>query len=128
MSDERAPKVSEVVKRGEDGTFQKGQSGNPVGRPKGSKNKITLLKQSMELMLREQAAPDIGAVMEKAVEMALDGDRTMIKLLLEQHMSKGVTDDAKVSDKVAIQINQTGPAEIKTVEESSNERDETSDE
>lgn len=63
-------------------------SGNPAGRPKGSKNAITLLKQSLELELREQAAPDVGGVLRKAVEMALAGDRQMIKLILELHISK----------------------------------------
>lgn len=87
------------------GQFPKGVSGNPAGRPKGSKNKITLLKQSMELQLREDAAPDMGLVLEKAIELALDGDRQMIKLLLDKHMSSGPTDDAKGSEKVAIQIN-----------------------
>jgi hypothetical protein len=87
------------------GQFPRGVSGNPAGRPKGSKNKITLLKQSMELQLREEASPDMGAVLQKAVELALEGDRQMIKLLLDKHMSSGPTDDAKGSEKVAIQIN-----------------------
>lgn len=73
--------------------FRPGESGNPVGRPKGSKNKITLLKQSLELQLREQAAPNIGAVLAKAVELALKGDKVMIKLLLELHMSRSQHQD-----------------------------------
>ena len=85
--------------------FQKGVSGNPAGRPKGSKNQITLLKQSMELALRDQAAPDIGAVLDKAVELALEGHPGMIKMLLELHMTKGSADEAKATEKVAIQIN-----------------------
>jgi hypothetical protein len=97
--------VKKVVERNEDGTFPKGKSGNPAGRPKGSKNAITLLKQSLELQLREKAAPDMGAVLEKAVEMALDGHPGMIKLLLDMHVSKGTNEDAKGSEKVAIQIN-----------------------
>lgn len=125
--------MSEVkgIERTDLGRFEKGISGNPVGRPKGSKNKITLLKQSMEVALREQASPHMEAVLDKAIELAVEGDRTMIKLLLEQHMSKGVSDDAKASEKVAILIN-TGPSpEIKEVKETtvidsgeSNERQE----
>lgn len=68
--------------------FRPGQSGNPNGRPKGAKNAITLLKQSLELQLREQAKPQIGKVLKKAIDLALAGDRMMIKLLLELHMSK----------------------------------------
>lgn len=33
-------------------------------------------------------APDLGAVVAKAVEMALNGDRQMIKLILDLHISK----------------------------------------
>lgn len=98
----------EMTERRPDGTFAKGVSGNPEGRPKGSKNAITLLKQSLELQLRDQAAPDMGAVLAKALELALEGDRTMIKLLLEMHMSKGTSDEVKGGEKVAIQINAPG--------------------
>ncbi len=40
----------------------------------------------------------------------------MIKLLLELHMSKGLSDEAKAAEKVAIQINSQAPAEVKTVQ------------
>lgn len=121
---EIAPDVTEVVTREDDGRFKKGVSGNPVGRPKGSRNKITLLKQSLELQLREQAAPDMGGVLAKAVELALEGDKAMIKLLLEQHMSKGVTEDAKVSEKVAIQINAGVAPEVKEIPQPTETEDE----
>jgi hypothetical protein len=97
------------IERTDLGQFEKGISGNPVGRPKGSKNKITILKQSMEVALREQTSPHMAAVMDKAIELAIEGDRQMIKLLVDNHMSKGVSEDSKASDKVAIQIN-AGPA------------------
>jgi len=100
-------KTGEIVR---DTRFKKGVSGNPAGRPKGSKNAITLLKQSLELQLREQAAPDLGAVLDKAVELALEGNSAMIKMLLEMHMSKGSSDDHQASERVAIQIN-SAPAQ-----------------
>lgn len=118
-------KEAPPVERTELGQYPRGTSGNPVGRPKGSKNKITILKQSLEVALREQAADHMEAVLEKAIELALEGDRQMIKLLLDAHISKGVSDDAKASEKVAIQINQTGPAEIKTIEDITDGRSET---
>lgn len=90
------------------GQFPKGVSGNPAGRPKGSKNEITLLKQSLELALRQQAAPEIHGVLDKAIEMALEGHPGMIKMLVELHMSKGANDEAKGGEKVAIQINSHG--------------------
>jgi hypothetical protein len=96
--------------------FKPGQSGNPAGRPVGSKNKITLLKESMELLLREEATPDdMKSVMRKALEMAMDGDRSMIKLILELHMSKGSSQDTgKAVEKVNINI--SGPTNVKKEE------------
>lgn len=95
-------------KRTEKGTFLKGTSGNPAGRPKGTKNQITLLRESLELQLREQAAPNLAGVLDKAVELALDGNPGMIKLLLELHMAKSAPEGGKGTEKVAIQINSAG--------------------
>ena len=122
MSD---PVKGELV-RDEEGKFVAGKSGNPSGRPRGSKNKITLLRQSLELQLREQAAPDMAGVMDTAVKLALDGDRAMIKLLLEMHMSKSSPDDAKGAERVAIQINNLAPpkdAEVIDVTHNEEEND-----
>ncbi len=80
------------------------------GRPKGSKNKLTLIRQALDLALREQAAPKMAAVMNKALDLAIDGDRAMIKLLLELHMSKQAQNDEKAADKVEINITSAGPA------------------
>lgn len=97
--------------RKEDGTFVPGKSGNPAGRPVGAKNKITLLRQGLELELREFAAPKMRAVLEKAFELALDGDRTMIKLLVEQHMAKAPAEDSgTVAERP--QINITGVSKV----------------
>lgn len=108
-------KVAEIP-RTDGGQFPKGVSGNPKGRPKGSKNEITLLRQSLELALRQQASHDISEVLGVAIEKAKEGDNQMIKLLLEMHMSKSTSDDGKAAEKVAIQINShPGSAEIKEV-------------
>lgn len=95
--------------------FKPGKSGNPDGRPKGSKNKITLLKESMELVLREEATEDkLRKVMSEALNLALQGDRSMIKLILELHMSKGTSkDDNRATEKVEINVHGLKPTEIK---------------
>ena len=59
--------------------FQKGQSGNPGGRPKGARNKATL---AMEVLLDGEA----DRLTRKAVEMALAGDTTALRLCLERIM------------------------------------------
>ena len=59
--------------------FQKGQSGNPKGRPKGARNKATL---AMESLLDGEAE----ALTRRAVEMALGGDTVALRLCMERIM------------------------------------------
>src|ERR1700693_659671 len=57
--------------------FTPGASGNPDGRPKGSRNKSTL---ALEALLDGQAE----ALTQKAVELALAGDITALRLCLDR--------------------------------------------
>ena len=59
------------------GGFQKGQSGNPRGRPAGSRNAATL---ACEALLEGQAE----ALTQKAVELALAGDTIALRLCMER--------------------------------------------
>jgi hypothetical protein len=59
------------------GGFQKGQSGNPHGRPAGSRNSATL---ACEALLEGQAE----ALTQKAVQMALAGDTIALRLCIER--------------------------------------------
>jgi hypothetical protein len=59
--------------------FQKGQSGNPNGRPKGARNRATL---AMEVLLDG----DAENLTRKAVEMGLAGDTTALRLCMERIM------------------------------------------
>lgn len=61
----------------QDGRFKKGQSGNPAGKPKGARHKTTLAA----LALLEGEAETLT---RKAVELALAGDTTALKLCLER--------------------------------------------
>lgn len=116
-----APAVPAVIQkppRDEKSRFVEGYSGNPSGRPKGSKNRITLLRQSLELRLREAAAPEILDVMTKAIELAKSGDRAMIKLLLELHMSKQSAEQDQGVERVEINITSSGGAQtVKPVQQ-----------
>jgi Family of unknown function (DUF5681) len=57
--------------------FAPGASGNPDGRPKGSRNKSTL---ALEALLDGQAE----ALTQKAVDLALAGDITALRLCLDR--------------------------------------------
>lgn len=62
----------------------KGVSGNPAGKPKGIKNKATLIKQAIEAELTEQLAYDANAILQKTIELAKGGDTTCIKILMDR--------------------------------------------
>jgi len=57
--------------------FQRGQSGNPNGRPRGSRNVVTALA---EALLNGEAE----AIIRKVVDKALEGDSTAMRLALER--------------------------------------------
>jgi hypothetical protein len=57
--------------------FQKGQSGNPAGRPRGSRNKTTVLMQNL---LEGEAE----AIARKAIEMAKAGDMAAIRVCMDR--------------------------------------------
>src|SRR5262249_2361696 len=57
--------------------FQRGQSGNPEGRPKGSRNRATL---ALESLLDGQAEE----LTVKAIELALGGDMTALRLCMDR--------------------------------------------
>ena len=63
-----------MAKRGQ---FQPGQSGNPKGRPKGTRHRATLAA----LALLDGEAE---ALTRKAVDLALEGDTTALRLCLER--------------------------------------------
>jgi len=63
--------------RGKGRPFAKGVSGNPAGRPLGSRNAATELAQAL---LDGEAA----ALARKCIELALDGDTGVLRLCLER--------------------------------------------
>lgn len=74
--------------RDDKGRFVAGQSGNPKGRPKGKKNQITVLKQDLEIAVRDAIGPDrIKAVVDKMVELALEGNVGAGKVILDKVLS-----------------------------------------
>ena len=57
-------------------TFKPGTSGNPAGRRRGSKNKATELRKLLD--------PYAPMLVEKAVQMALEGNTTALKLCIDK--------------------------------------------
>jgi hypothetical protein len=83
--------------RGPDGLFRKGLSGNPAGRAPGCRNHAT---QMAEVLLDGE----VEALTHKAVELAMEGDTTALKLCLERivprRKSRAVTFDLPRIDRV----------------------------
>lgn len=57
--------------------FQPGKSGNPKGRPKGSRNKASI---AVDDLLEGQA----DKITQKALEMALNGDTVALRICMER--------------------------------------------
>ena len=60
--------------------FVKGQSGNPAGRPVGSKNKCTQFRELLE--------DDLPALVSVLRDRAMEGDMNAMRLLLERLVPK----------------------------------------
>ena len=73
--------------------FKEGQSGNPAGRPRGIKDKRILFAEMLD--------SHKDALFNKAVEMALGGNESMLRLLLDRLLPAKPKDDA-------IELNITG--------------------
>lgn len=103
MQDDVSPSVAKPPMKHR---FQKGVSGNPAGRPKGSKNKITLMKLALEGELRTQMKPHMAEILAVAIQKAKEGDQGMIKLLLDKTLptTKAADDEAPAKEKVQIFI------------------------
>jgi hypothetical protein len=65
------------TKRTQKGRFARGASGNPSGRPRGSRNRATLL---MESLLEEESE----MLTRKAIDLAKEGDVYALRLCLER--------------------------------------------
>jgi hypothetical protein len=58
-------------------TFQKGQSGNPLGRPRGARNKLTVLAENL-------FEGDADALVRKLIDVAKEGDVRALRLCIER--------------------------------------------
>jgi len=104
-----------TTNRNTEGKWLPGKSGNPAGRPKGSKNRITILKMMAEEAVREQHTPQMLDVIKQIIDSAQDGDKEAQRLVWNAIMSRGLTDsDGKGKEKVEIKIGtmEQGPSPV----------------
>ena len=74
---ESRPPAENTAKKQRGRPYKAGRSGNPEGRPRGSRNKATM---AVEALLDGEAK----AIARKAVEKALEGDMAALRLCLER--------------------------------------------
>lgn len=90
--------------------IQAGEKKSP-GRPKGSKNKKTLIEAAVQTALVEELEADAMEIYRKAAELAKDGDKTMIKLFLQRLLpelkAEGGSDTGNQVGGIQIVVNQT---------------------
>jgi Family of unknown function (DUF5681) len=75
----KPPSMADPEKTGgkQAGKFRPGESGNPSGKPPGTRHKLTL---AAEILLDGEAE----ALTRKAIDLALEGDTTALRLCLER--------------------------------------------
>lgn len=96
---------TELETRAEDGTFLPGKSGNPAGRPQGTKNRIAQMKRDMEAAIREHMDPAvIGPIVQAMVTEALLGNVSAAKLILDKVMSNAKVEEDTGETKRTIKI------------------------
>lgn len=100
MNTEELVATTEVARNAK-GQFPEGVSGNPAGRPLSTRNKITNLKQSLEVAIRENVkAEEIIAIIQTMTLLAIGGNVGAGKLILDKVMSNAkVEEDTETGDK-----------------------------
>jgi len=94
---DETPKVK-VAKKGEGrdpvtGQILPGYTGNPAGRTRGIRNKITLDRLMLEDKLRTALEKKSPKLLEKAIEMAMEGNHQIMRALLDKLLSTPKHDD-----------------------------------
>lgn len=121
MTDETPDKPPVV--RTDKGQFVKGVSGNPVGRAKGTKNKITLARLLLESELRETLTSEGPKLMRKAISMAMGakgkpGNDKIMRVLLDKMLATPRGDDSDQGGDRDVKViieNHTGPKNVTPV-------------
>ncbi len=118
--------MGDVSQRDDNGRFVQGHSGNPAGKPLGTRNKTTMVKEFIEQALTNELAEDAIEIMETAILKAKNGDNAMIKFLLGDILSEVRREAAgnKGSGAVVVTVNNMteGPTTVTIDHEEDNEQ------
>jgi len=118
QEEKRLPELyldNKEVIRSPSGQFAPGQSGNPKGRPKGKRNRITELNEDMELALREGANPEVvKAIIASMAAEAMEGNVQAAKLILDKFMPnvKVAQEHGEDNPEIIIKIENLTQAEV----------------
>lgn len=85
------------AERSSKGTFLPGNTIGKGGRPKGSKNRITLLKQTMEEGFRENSGQKVAIILDQILDAAIEGDAQARKMVWDAHISKAAHQEDKTA-------------------------------
>ena len=96
--------------------WKKGQSGNPLGRPKGAKGKAAELRKAIEDTALDQMSGAMPQLIERALEMAMNGNEAMLKFCIERFIPKAaIAQEGENKGLGGIVINVQSIDQIKTV-------------
>lgn len=91
------------------GPWKPGQSGNPNGRPKGSKNKLTILREAVLANAENIVLENWEELVTCTVALAKAGDPTALKILWDRVIpAKRAIEEKSKEDKLNITINVNG--------------------
>jgi hypothetical protein len=92
----QAASAPSEISRDNLGRFVKGVSGNPKGKPIGSRNRINIIKHAIEEAIIRDVAEEATLIIEQALMQAKAGDPDMIKFVLGELLKdvrKGAPDE-----------------------------------
>ena len=92
------------------GLWKKGESGNPKGKPKGAKNKLTLYREAVLLKQEKNLLDNLPQVLDVVIEKSLQGDMVAAKMFLERVLQAKKIADEHAEDKgpPTVVVNITG--------------------
>lgn len=102
-------RVPERRKKGNPG-FKPGVSGNPAGKPKGTKNKLTIYREKVLMKQEKKLLDELPEILDVVIDRAKKGDMTATKMILDRVIAAKKVADENAEDRGTpiVNINITG--------------------